>query len=40
MESKILLVLLALFAFAVALPYQQQIALVNSLQVGRDDDPN
>ena len=39
MKGTMLIVVLALFALAISLPYNQQLALVNSLQVGRDDDP-
>jgi hypothetical protein len=40
MKSNILLALLALLALAAALPFKEKVALHNSLQVGREEDPN
>lgn len=40
MKFAILLCLLALFSISLALPFKQKIALHNSLQVGRAEDPN
>jgi hypothetical protein len=34
-----LLILLSLVALTLGLPYKHQLALVNSLEVGRDEDP-
>lgn len=34
-----ILILLSLIAFTLALPYKHQLALVNSLEVGRNEDP-
>ena len=36
---KIIIFLAVLLTLAACLPWRDQIALVNSLQVGRDEDP-
>lgn len=40
MRSATLLILAALVALTLQLPYKHQLALVNSLEIGRDEDPN
>lgn len=39
MKSTLLLILAALVFTVMPLPYKEQLALVNSLQVGRNEDP-
>jgi len=40
MKTLTLLVLATLACLALTLPFKHQIALLNSLEVGRDEDPN
>ncbi len=39
MKTQIILLLAVLVLQAASIPYKEQLALLNSLQVGRDEDP-